>query len=429
MKLPKPGRLVKNAAALILSGAGSGAIGVVFWVVAAHLASAANVGRTSAEISAMTLLAALAQLSFGSTFERFIPVAGDRTRRFVLNAYALCCALAFVLAVAYVLFGIGHSFLPPTFGWRALFVAAVMMWTIFALGDSALIGLRATRWVPVENILYSLAKLALIPVFILVSAREGILLAWIIPVIAVISIVNWFIFHKVIPEHQSANPLSEAMPSLRELVTLSTAQYSNLLVTVLSGSIISLIVIDRLGAVASAHYYLPAQLSGGVAMAVWNINRSFLVEASAEPKNLRFHARSAMRAGVFVVASSVTLGVIFAPAILKIFGPSYAASGTTLLRMFFLCLPGSAVSAFYGSFAWIDRRVWQLTIRGFVSTGVYFGLVFVFLSHYRVLAVGYAGLVESAVEGILFLPLLIKRYRKSQAIDVSKSDSEPVGDK
>jgi O-antigen/teichoic acid export membrane protein len=218
------------------------------------------------------------------------------------------------------------------------------------------------------------------------------------------------------------------MPSIRELATLSAAQYSNLLVTVLSGSIISLIVIDRLGAVASAHYYLPAQLSGGVAMALWNINRSFLVEASAEPQNLRLHARSAMRAGIFVVVSTVTLGVIFAPVILRIFGPSYAASGTTLLRMFFLCLPGAAVTAFYGSFAWIDRRVWQLTFRGFVSTGVYFALVFVFLGHFRILAVGYAGLVETAIEGVLFLPLLIKRYRKSQVLDTPQSHSEPAAD-
>jgi hypothetical protein len=70
------------------------------------------------------------------------------------------------------------------------------MWTVFILQDSVLIGLRASRWVPVENILYSLVKLALIPAFIVVSATEGILLAWLTPIVFLIIAVNWYLFKK-----------------------------------------------------------------------------------------------------------------------------------------------------------------------------------------------------------------------------------------
>jgi hypothetical protein len=164
--------------------------------VAAHSVSAATIGRTSAEIAAMMLLATLAQLSFGSSFERFLPVAGIHTRLFVKRAYVMCTSLALVIGVAYVSLGLSHSFLPSAFGWRALFVAAVVMWTIFILQDSVLIGLRASRWVPVENILYSLVKLALIPAFIVVSATEGILLAWLTPIVFLIIAVNWYLFKK-----------------------------------------------------------------------------------------------------------------------------------------------------------------------------------------------------------------------------------------
>jgi O-antigen/teichoic acid export membrane protein len=408
----RAGRLVRNAVNLIISGAGSAAFGLAFWGVAAHVAQPKTIGRTSAELAAMTLLATLAQLSFGSTFERFLPVAGEQTRLMVTRAYVLCVSIALVLAIVYVTSGLAHTFLPTSFVWRALFVGAVVCWTIFALQDSVLVGLRATRWVPVENILYSIAKLALIPAFMLVTAQQDILLAWLTPVIPVLIVVNWYLFAKRIPEHMAMNSSSEKLPSIRLLISLTIAQYSTLLVTVLSGSVVTLIVIDRLGAVASAHYYLPAQIAGGVAAALWSIDRSFLVEASSEPDALRRHARVALRAGLVVLTASVVLGEILAPEILGVFGRTYAADGTTLLRMFLLSLPGSAITVFYSSFAWIDKRVWILTIREIVSSVVYFAVIFLLIGHFGILAIGIASLVQSGLQGILFLPLIIRRYRR-----------------
>jgi O-antigen/teichoic acid export membrane protein len=411
MRRPKVGRLVQNAIALIISGAGSGAIGIVFWAVAAHSATAATIGRTSAEIAAMILLATLAQLSFGSSFERFLPVAGAKTKTFVKRAYVMCTTLGLVVAIAYVALGFSHSFIPKAFGWRALFVVAVVMWTVFSLQDSVLIGLRASKWVPVENILYSVVKLALIPAFIVASRSQGVLLAWIAPVAVMIIVVNWYLFRKRIPEHEATSTASEALPSVRELISLTGAQYATLLITIATSSIVTLVVINRLGAVASAHYYLPAQIMNGVALSIWSIDRSFLVEASTDRHDLRRHARSALRTGIFILGASIILGEILAPEILRIFGAGYAASGTTLLRLLLLGLPGTAVTAFYSSFAWIDRRVWILTVREVVATMVLFGLIFVFIGHFGILAIGIASAIESGVQGVLFLPILIKRYR------------------
>ena len=412
MKRLRTGRLVRNAVALIVSGAGSAVIGIVFWGVAAHVASPTTIGRTSAEIAAIMLLATLAQLSFGSTFERFLPVAGDRTRLFVTRAYVLCVSIAFALAIAYVTSGLAHAFLPTSFAWRALFVGAVVCWTVFALQDSVLIGLRATRWVPVENILYSLVKLALIPAFMVVTASQDIILAWLAPVIPFLIVVNWYLFAKRIPEHMALSTSSEELPSIRLLISLTSAQYATLLVTVLSGSVVTLIVIDRLGAVASAHYYLPAQIAGGAAMALWSIDRSFLVEASSEPDALRRHARVALRAGLIVLTVCVVLGEILAPQILGVFGRTYADNGTTLLRMFLLSLPGSAITVFYSSFAWLDKRVWILTVREVVSSVVYFAVILLLIGHFGILAVGIASIVQSVLQGILFLPLVVRRYRR-----------------
>ena len=82
---PWTGNLIQNAVALMVSSGGVAAFGVVFWATAAHLATTQEVGRASAEIAAMMLLANLAQLSFTTIFDRFLPVTGNLTRVFVMS--------------------------------------------------------------------------------------------------------------------------------------------------------------------------------------------------------------------------------------------------------------------------------------------------------------------------------------------------------
>ena len=386
-------------------------LGLVFWGLATHLEPAATVGRASAEIAAMTLLANIAQLSFGSIFERFLPVAGNQTRRFVIRAYMLCEAVALVLAIGYVLLGLGHKFIESALVWRALFIVAVLLWTIFILQDSALIGLRASRWVPVENISFALAKLALLPALIVVAAREGVFIAWTSPVAVAIFGVSWYLFKKRIPEHEARNASTEALPKTREIIFLASAQYASFVLNVISSSIVSLIVIDRLGAVANAHYYLPAVISSGPALLLISLTTSFLVEASSEPHELRHHANMTIATAFAVLIPSMAVGEIFAPDLLRIFGNSYAQHGTTLLRLLILSLPGMAVTTFYSSFAWLDKNVWWLAIRELASAVVYFTVLFIFIGHFGILAIGIASVTSSGLQGLFFLPISIRRYR------------------
>ena len=419
------GNLVQNAVALMVSSGGTALLGVIFWATEAHLTTPENVGLASAEIAAMMLLANLSQLSFTAIFNRFLPISGNRTRRFVTRAYAMCAVAAVLAGSIYVFTGIGHRYIPSSFGWKALFVVSVLLWTIFVLQDSVLTGLRATRWVPVENILFAMAKIALLPAFLAFSTRQGLFLAWTVPVVAATAAVSWFLFRKRIPTHEEANPSSDDFPSTRELVSLGVAQYANSLVSTFWFPLVILIVIERLGPVAEAHYYLPALITtGGVGVLLWNLVTSFLVEASSDPKELHNHAKLTIRAGIVVLVPTIAIGVAFAPEILRIFGASYARYGTSLLRLLLLSLLGEAVTAFYFSLAWLDKRVWFLAGRDLLGAVVYFVLLIVLIGHFGILAVGIASVVMSVLQGIFFLPISIKRYRAIARADISHDDAD-----
>jgi O-antigen/teichoic acid export membrane protein len=407
----RAGHLIQNAVALMVSSGGTALLGVAFWATAAHLASAYNVGRASAEIAALSLLAFMAQLSFGAIFDRFLPVIGKGARTFVTRAYALCSAVALAIGIIYLLAGFGHEFIPSSFGWRALFVVSVVLWTIFALQDSVLTGLRATKWVPVENILFAIMKLALLPVLIATLPNQGIFLAWSAPVILTLVAVNWYIFRTRIPEHEARKAPAESLPRLKELVLLAGAQYATLLFSVLAPLIVTLIVIQRLGAIANAHYYVPALISGSLSIFLLSVYKSFVVEAASEPHRIRHLTNMAIAAMSAVLVPSVLIGVIFAPLILRVFGAEYALHSTTLLRMLLLSLPMGAVSIFYSAFAWLDRRVWWMALRDLISAVIYFGTVFLLIGHFGILSIGIASLISSGLQGFFFLPIAIRRYR------------------
>jgi O-antigen/teichoic acid export membrane protein len=410
------GHLLQNAVALMLSSGGTAVLGVVFWAVAARLATPNEVGRASAQIAAMVLLAQIAQLSFGSIFDRFLPIAGTKTRSFVTRAYIMVISVALVAGIVYVSAGFGEKFIPSSLVWRAFFVVAVVLWTIFILQDSVLTSLRATRWVPVENILFSTAKLALLPAALALFDHQGIFLAWTAPVAVATAVVSWYLFTNRIPRHQALHPSNERFPGAREIASLAVAQYATGLIIVFEAQLVVLIVINKLGATASAHAYLPGLIANSVEILLYNLVTSFLVEASTEPQALRQQARITLRAGLIVLVPSVTIGLIFAPEILRLFGPSYALHGTTLLRMLLLSQPFLGVTAFYTSFAWIDRRLWRLAVRELITGAVFFGILLALIGHFGILAVGIASLVSSGLQAFFFLPLLIMRYRASTRV-------------
>jgi O-antigen/teichoic acid export membrane protein len=403
--------LVRNAIALMVSSMGSAGIGIVFWGVAAHLASVESIGRDSAELSAMSLLASLASLSLGSTFIRFLPVSGDRTRQFVARSYAACVSIALVLALVYVAAGLGHRFLPTGFGWRALFVVVVGFWVVFVLQDDALTGLRATKWIPVENLLFGFTKLALLPLFILLVPRQAIFLAWSMPVFFAVAFVSRYLFRKRIPEHELAGRGRSLLPSGKEIASILAAQGATQLVGIISSTLMPLIVISRLGASANGHFYLPWTIAVSFSSLIWSVLTSFLVEAAHDPSTMRSHVDRTVRLTLLILLPGVAAGVALAPDVLRIFGATYAEHGTTLLRLLLLALPGSAVTSFFTSFLWLERRMLMLASRQFADAALFLGMTLVLIGHLGLLAVGVASLATEALQAVMFLPGAVGRYR------------------
>jgi len=379
------------------------------------------VGRATGEIAAVTLLSSIAQLSYGSIFQRFLPSAGEKSRRFVVTGYVVCIMVAFVLAIAYVTLGYAHRFFSPSLSWSVLFIFTVVFFTIFALQDSVLISLRLSRWVAVENNSFGILKLALLLPFAAFAIGQGIIITWIIPLVLTVLVINWYIFIHRLPDYMRATALTQSLPTLRQMMSLSIPQFATTILNMFLTSVVTLIVFVRLGAATNADYFLVAQVAGAPALFLWSVSRLLVVESVHEPSEHRHHAFQAVWASVAILIVSMVIGIIFAHSIMQLFGPTYAQQGTTLLRLLLLALPGTAIAAIYSALAWIDGRVWYLMYRQIAVTIPFLTIVLVFIRRDGIDTVGYADVTMSGLEFLVFLPVTIRRLKSMPKKTVDNS--------
>jgi len=195
---------VRNAYSLVGSTLATSGFGVLFWFVAARMFSTEDFGRDAALISTMLFLSSISQLNLTNGFNRFVPVAGNRTRRFVLTGYGASTATALVASSVFVL-GVNVwaprlSLLQDHWPYAVWFVLGTVVWTVFALQDAVLAGLGEARWVLLENVVYGIAKIVLL--FFVATAFPvlGTYAAWTLPLVVIVLAVNGLIFKGIVPE-------------------------------------------------------------------------------------------------------------------------------------------------------------------------------------------------------------------------------------
>jgi hypothetical protein len=88
------------------------------------------------------------------------------------------------------------------------------------------------------------------------------------------------------------------------------------------------------------------------------------------------------------------------------------------MRLLLISIPGSAVMVFYSTFAWLDKRVWWMTLRNLAGSVVMIIVILVLIKGHGIDAIGIAALVNTAFSLFIFLPASIRRYRRTATNEV-----------
>lgn len=403
--------LFRNAYALIISAASTSGLGFIFWVVAARYYTPETVGLNSAAISAMMLIAGLAQFNLRAAMIRFIPSTGRATVRLVAYSYFLTLIAAACICAFFVsqlnAWGSALDFLgsrPLSTLW---FTAAAMSWAIFSLQDKVLIGLRQASWLPIENFLFASAKIALLVFFSQRAIDRGIFSSWTIPIVAVIIPVNMLIFGRLIPRHVYATQYSAVPVSVSQIAWYVSGDYVGTLFSLGANMLIPLVVARRIGAEATAYFYQPWLIAASLELIVAGFATSLTVEASSDYASLAEYTRRILRQSAALVTPVVAVLISVAGHLLRVFGKDYAVEGTSLLRLLALATLPDIVIVVCISVIRVQRRVKYLgLIQGVLCMSLLI-ISYILLPIYGIIGVGWALLTsQTAVAMVLFLLVL-----------------------
>jgi O-antigen/teichoic acid export membrane protein len=405
--------LTPNSIALMSSTAGTSLLGIAFWATAARLYSAAQVGRASAELSAMALIAQLASINLGTAFVRYLPTAGRRARPVVLVGYTACLVLGVAGSVVFLATGFGAGIVPGSLALRLAFGVTVCLWTLFIVQDGVLTALRKAAWVPVENIAFGAAKLALLPVFCVVAASEGVFFAWTTPVVLVVTVVNSLLFRRVLAlsDDVQARSIMTALGRPSRLLSFASAEYLTGLVSVSTTYLLPLVIIRSLGSTANAYFYIPWLGSVIFTNLLSNIAVSLIVEISHDGRAGHSLLRKSVRLMALITGPSTVLAVVVGSPILALLSHNYT-NGAALLRLLGLSFPFHAVIIFFTAILWMERKIWTILGYQFLQAAVLVGLTYLFLGRHGIEAPGLASLIAYGGGALLSVPFLVRGCRR-----------------
>jgi O-antigen/teichoic acid export membrane protein len=393
--------LYANAYALVANQVLSAGLGLLYWMLAARLYGAVTVGASAAVISTLLLISGIAQLGLGGGMTRFLPRAGRRTRRLILLSYGAVVVVSVVLSLAFVALG-GALGLRSVLGDGPLLalwaVLAAVLWSVFRLQDAVLIGLRQAKWVLIENTIYNVTKLLLLAVGVGFLANAGIVGSWFLPTPIVIVLVTWLVFGVYTRADRIAPAPADAQPlTVREIAATSGGDHVGSLVAEAASRLIPLLVVAVLGAAANAYFYQAWLVATTLSLLASGMTDSFTAEAAADRPNISRYSRDILRhMAVLILPAAAILGV-GAPLILTLFGKSYAAEGTTLLRWLCLSSPLILFNNWYLAYARVMGRIRQVVWLQVIAAALLLGLSLAFLLPLGITGVGIAWLLSEAV--------------------------------
>lgn len=409
----KPPRLRKsvtvNAVSLMTATAAASALGLVFWAEAAHLQPPPVVGRESAAIAALTLLAVIAQLNLTNVFIRLLPVAGRLSGGLVRRGYLAVLCLSLAIGAAYSAIGLRGHLVTGGWGQRALFLLAVPVLAVFALEDSVLTALRLAPWVPVENISTAAGRLVLLPLLGVTSLGGGIVASWVLPAAAAAIVVNSLLFRRALP---ALVTVDGTLPGRHRLLSFVAGEYAGSICATATIQVMPLLVVWRLGATQAAYLTLPWLIASGISLVMWNVASSFVVEAAGARGRPSALLRRSLLLWAAIVIGAVAICVPGAPLLLGLAGAAYAAHGAALLRLIGLSAPFTALVVLYSTLAWLDQRVWLLAAFQAVLGVMVIGITLVLLPRAGLTAVGWAYLATQALAAAGAAPFTLRWMRR-----------------
>ena len=341
--------LYLNSYYLMVGMAITSVTGFAFWLLAARLASVHEVGQAAGLFSAVLFLGYLTSFSLPVGILRF---ASGRTRFGPIANWAFLVSAA-TSVLASLVFCAGTGLWAPSletvlagFGTIALFAVFNASTAVGTLLDSLFAARRAARFSALRKSASGIARLALLPLLV-GSGGAGIYAANFLPV-ALMTLVLLVALPRLLSGYDRGFEGDEG--ELHSFFSFSLGTFPSSLLSGAPLFALPLFLLGVLGTRQMAFFYVGWTISNILQLIPAQVAQMSLSESSHDDPHIV--ARRSRRFSLALVLPATIVIVALAPQILSLYGSSYEAHATFLLRLL-------ALSAVPWAFVAIDLALLQ----------------------------------------------------------------------
>ena len=403
--------LYSNALYLMVANAANALFGFAFWIIVARFYPPEDVGLASAAISAVSLLAALANLGLGYGLIRFLYYSGKNANNMINSCFTIGGLTSVVVALIFIL---GLDFWSPALVfirqnpvYLIAFVFFTIALTLSLLTEQTFVAERRAGFVLAKNLIFNLLRLPL-PILLAVFFHSfGIFASWGIS-LGVAFLVSVPLF---LPRVQSGYRPFFAInrEAVNDILHFSFANYTGNLFWAAPVFILPIMVVNLLGAELNAYFYIAWAIGGTLTMLPTVTSISLFAEGSYDEEKLGLNIWRSLKMVFVILTPIVILVLAFADKLLLLFGSSYSENATTLLRLLSIAALPLAINVVYLGIKRVERKLKVIVGLTVFAAAVTLGLSFYLLP---LIGVNGAGIAWLTSQGVIALVIVASSLKK-----------------
>ncbi len=406
--------LYRNAIYLIISNAISALLGFVFWMLAARLYPAADVGKASAAISAMMLLSLLATLGLDYAIIRFLPNA-NRAANTMVNSCLTIAGLASII-VAFIFIGglrfwsPGLLFLREEPIYLSSFVIFTAVLTLYAIVSRVFIAARRAAFNLAQILSNQLIEIALIIPFAAFFASFGIFAAWGLSEFAALMIAILLLLPRIQAGYRPSVAIDRNAVS--KMVQFSLSNYIAALLGYAPTYILPLMVVNLVGAEDNAFFYIAWAIASVLFSIPVGTSLSLFADSSHDTNMLHQNFQRSLKLTFLILIPAVALIFLIGAKILHLFGGGYSEHATKLLWILGLSALPLGINSIYFSLKRVGKKMKGVIYLSAFITVVTLVLSWFLMPRIGILGTGVAWLSSQTVVSLVIIFLQLRSSRR-----------------
>jgi len=395
----------RNAVYLMLSSGVTAALGFVFWILAARFYSASDVGLASAIISAAGLLALLSTLGLNYGLIRFLSSSGEKSNITINSTFTITGLLSIIFALIFIaglsLWSPALIFLRQNLIWLIAFVVFTAAYTLFSLLSSPFIAKRRADFTMVQNIINALLKLTLIIPLAAFFHSGGIFASWLIGFVVTAGVVIFLFLPRVQAGYRFFPTIRKEV--VNEMARFSLTNYIVVLLQTAPAFVLTLMVVNLLGAEANAYFYIASGVAGLLSAIAGATSTALFAEGSYDEQKLGQNIKRSLKLVLLLLVPAIILVFLIGDKVLLLFGRAYSENATRLLWILAVSALPQSINYIYFGVKRVQKKMKDVIWLTALIAVCTLGLSWLLLPRMGILGAGIASLISQGIAALLIV--------------------------